>query len=78
MLCPDMPDKSPTTATEKRLLWMVRDLVAKGCIDHTKDESTSWDGPIPVFSSHVTVDASAAEAIATACRVARLVTELAG
>ncbi len=53
MLCLDMPDKSPTTATEKRLLWMVRELVAQSCPDRMKDDSTSWDGPISVFSQFV-------------------------
>jgi hypothetical protein len=48
-----MPDKSPTTATEKRLLWMVRDLVAQGCTEYKKGDPISWDGPIPVFSQFV-------------------------
>ena len=48
-----MPDKTPTTDTEKRLLWMVRDLVAQSCADRSKDYSTSWDGPIVVFSQFV-------------------------
>ena len=48
-----MPDKAPTTDTEKRLLWMVRDLVAQSCPDRMKDDSTAWDGPISVFSQFV-------------------------
>jgi hypothetical protein len=49
MLCP-VPDKSPTTATEKRLLWLVRDLVAQGC---TEGNPASWDGEIFVFSQFI-------------------------
>lgn len=48
MLCP-VPDKAPTTATEKHLLWLVRDLVAQSCAD----DALSWDGPIPVFSQFI-------------------------
>lgn len=47
-----MPDKSLATATEKRLLWLVRDLVAQGCVD-SKADDFSWDGPIPVFSHFI-------------------------
>ena len=48
-----MPDKTPTTDIEKRLLWMIRDLVAQSCPDRMKDDSTAWDGPISVFSQFV-------------------------
>ena len=52
-----MPDKSSTsvsnTPAEKQFLWMIRDLVAQGCCDRAKDDSISWDGPIPVFSQFV-------------------------
>jgi hypothetical protein len=47
-----MPDKSPTTDTEKRLLWLVRDLVAQDCVDRTADDF-SCDDPIPVFSQFI-------------------------
>jgi hypothetical protein len=52
--------KIAQTPAEKQFLWMIRDLVAQGCIDWQNDEGP-WDGPIPVFSQFV---ARYAEAIA--------------
>jgi hypothetical protein len=48
-----MPDKSPTTDTEKRLLWLVRDLVEQGCTDKRFGEVLDFDGPVPVFSQFI-------------------------
>lgn len=48
-----MTDKSPTTDIEKRLLWMVRDLVAQDCIDERFGEVLDFDGPAPVFSQFI-------------------------
>jgi len=51
--------ESPTTLVartpaEKRLLWLVRDLVVQNCWDRkAEDLSTAWDGPIPVFSQFI-------------------------
>ena len=70
-----MPPQSPTVANtpvEKRLLWLVRDLVAQGCTDTSKP--VEFDGPIPVFSEFIGVYA---EAIALLAEYA-LVTDLTG
>lgn len=32
---------------------MVRDLVAQSCPDRMKNDSTAWDGPVPVFSQFI-------------------------
>lgn len=58
------------TPAEKRLLWLVRDLVAQGCTDTSKP--VEFDGPIPVFSEFIGVYA---EAIALLAEYA-LVTDL--
>lgn len=54
-----MPDKSPTTAIEKRLLWLIRDLVVQSCSDWPKDAKPAYDDPIPVFSGFIAVHAEA-------------------
>ena len=43
---------TPQTPAEKRLLWMIRDLVAQGCTDERFGE-ISFDGPTPVFSQFI-------------------------
>ena len=66
-----MADQSPNTPAEKRLLWMIRDLVAQSCTDERFGE-IAFDGPIPVFSQFV---GKYAEAIALLAEYA-LVTDL--
>jgi hypothetical protein len=66
-----MTPTTPTTPAERRLLWLVRDLIAQACSEKD-DSATSWDGPIPVFSQFI---GKYAEAIALLAEYG-LVTEL--
>jgi len=59
MLCPVMSDKSPTTVAEKRLLWLIRDLVAQSCADYKKSATPAYDDPIHVFSGFIGIRAEA-------------------
>ena len=54
-----MSDKSPTTVAEKRLLWLIRDLVAQSCADYKKNPIPAYDDPIPVFSGFIGIHAEA-------------------
>jgi hypothetical protein len=51
------PTLVPATSVEKRLLWLVRDLVQQS--NSVFDESQTFDGPIPVFSQFIGVYAEA-------------------
>ena len=58
-------DKSPTTSvsvpgtpTEKRLLWLVRDLVIQNCLE-VAEGHVNWNRPLPVFSGFIGVHAEA-------------------
>ena len=49
-----------STPTERRLLWLVRDLVLQSCTDYPKDAPTpAYDDPTPVFSGFIAVHAEA-------------------
>ena len=50
---------SAATPTEKRLLWLVRDLVIQGCSSWPKGARPKYDDPIPVFSGFIGVHAEA-------------------
>ena len=52
---------SPATPAEKRLLWLVRDLVLQSCTDFPKDalHAHPFDDPIPLFSGFIAVHAEA-------------------
>ncbi len=53
------PTLAPNTSTEKRLLWLIRDLVLQSCTDIPKDSHLGYDDPTPVFSGFIGVHAEA-------------------
>ena len=50
---------SSATPTEKRFLWLIRDLVIQSCSDWPKDAKPAYDDPTPVFSGFIGVHAEA-------------------
>jgi hypothetical protein len=48
-----------STPIERRLLWLVRDLVLQSCTDYPKDARPDYDKPTPVFSGFIAVHAEA-------------------
>ena len=48
----------PSTPAEKRLLWLIRDLVIQSC-DDTSEADWTFDGPRSVFSGFIGVHAEA-------------------
>ena len=61
-----MTDPSPTpvllaaaTPTERRLLWLVRDLVLQSCTDCPKGSHLAYEDPTPVFSGFIGIYAEA-------------------
>lgn len=53
------PNLAPSTPTEKRLLWLVRDLVLQSCSNWPKGYTPAYDDPTPVFSGFIGVHAEA-------------------
>ena len=53
------PTLAPSTPTEKRLLWLIRDLVIQSCADFPKGSRLGYDDPTPVFSGFIGVHAEA-------------------
>ena len=41
------------TSVEKRLVWMIRDLVIQNCFDHRTAGNPGFDDPTPVFSGFI-------------------------
>ena len=54
-----VPAKTPATAVEKQLLWLVRNLVVQGCTDERFGQALAFDGPTPVFSQFIGIYAQA-------------------
>lgn len=53
------PAASPATPIEKRLLWLIRDLVIQSCSDWPRNSKPAYGDPIPVFSGFIGVHAEA-------------------
>jgi hypothetical protein len=53
------PASVPQTAAERRLLWLIRDLVSQHCFDMPKDRKLAYGDPVPVFSQFIAINATA-------------------